>query len=149
MYFLLEKEIVSKKSVQDKQRDRLILFVKKGVREGQTDNQKCTSNREINRKEDKESKRSKKMKKKNGNASVIKVMKRKNAEREKYDKFIQKHSRGLNRVPARTYIFACLNQLTYRCHREREREKERQRVNYSLKNHCECIPSKNLVPQAK
>ena len=29
---------------------------------------------------------------------------------------IQKHSRGLNRVPARTYIFACLHQLSYRCH---------------------------------
>ena len=31
-------------------------------------------------------------------------------------KFIQKYHRGLNRVPARTYICACLNQLSYRCH---------------------------------
>ena len=31
-------------------------------------------------------------------------------------KFTQKHSRGLNRVPARTYVFAGLNQLSYRCH---------------------------------
>ena len=37
-------------------------------------------------------------------------------------KFIQKHSRGLNRVPALTYIFACLNQLSYR---ERDIESER------------------------
>ena len=32
-------------------------------------------------------------------------------------KFIQKHGRGLNRVPVRTWIFACLNQL---CYRDRE-----------------------------
>ena len=31
-------------------------------------------------------------------------------------KFIQKHGRDLNRVPARTCIIACLNQLSYRCH---------------------------------
>ena len=46
-------------------------------------------------------------------------------------KLIQKQSRGLNRVPVRTYIFACLNQLSCRCHkkleRERKREKERER----------------------
>ena len=41
-------------------------------------------------------------------------------QRERDYKFIQKHNRGLNRVPARTYIFACLNQLSYRC---QEREK--------------------------
>ena len=35
-------------------------------------------------------------------------------ERERDYKFIQKRSRGLNRVPARTDIFACLNQLSYR-----------------------------------
>ena len=40
----------------------------------------------------------------------------KEKERERDYKFIQKHSRGLNRVPARTFIFACLNQLIYRCH---------------------------------
>ena len=34
---------------------------------------------------------------------------------DKEKEFIQKHSRGLNRVPARTYLFACLNQLSYRC----------------------------------
>ena len=51
----------------------------------------------------------------------------KERERERDYKFIQKHSRGLNRVPARTYIFACLNQLSYRCHkRETERETERE-----------------------
>ena len=37
----------------------------------------------------------------------------------------------MNLVPARTYIFACLNQLGYRCHRkigrERDRKKERER----------------------
>ena len=33
-------------------------------------------------------------------------------ERERDYKCIQKHSRGLNRVPARTHIFACLNQLS-------------------------------------
>ena len=39
--------------------------------------------------------------------------------------FIQKHGRGLNRVPNRTCIIACLNQLRYRCHgRQRDREKE-------------------------
>ena len=42
-------------------------------------------------------------------------------------KFIQKHNRDLNRVPARTYIFTCLNQLSYRCH-ERMRVRERMRV---------------------
>ena len=31
-------------------------------------------------------------------------------------KFIQKHCRGLNWVPAHTCIIACLNQLRYRCH---------------------------------
>ena len=33
-------------------------------------------------------------------------------EREIDYKFIQKHSRSLNRVPALTCIFACLNQLS-------------------------------------
>ena len=36
----------------------------------------------------------------------------------------------MNRGPARTYIFACLNQLSDRCHereRERERKSERER----------------------
>ena len=42
-------------------------------------------------------------------------------------KFIQKHSRGLNRVPARTYTFAYLNQLSYRYAITRKRERERQR----------------------
>ena len=48
-------------------------------------------------------------------------------ERQRDYKFIQNHSRGLNRVPARTYIFACLNQLSYRSERQRDRETERQR----------------------
>ena len=46
-------------------------------------------------------------------------------ERERDYKFIQKHSRGLNRDPARTYIFASLNHLSYRCQRQRQRETER------------------------
>ena len=33
--------------------------------------------------------------------------------------FHSEHSRGLNRVPSRTCILACLNQLRYRCHYEK------------------------------
>ena len=40
-------------------------------------------------------------------------------------KFIQKHSRGLNRVPYRTYIFACFEGR--RAERQRDRETERER----------------------
>ena len=55
----------------------------------------------------------------------------KERERERDYKFIQKYSRGLNRVPARTYIFACLNQLSYRCHNiGRYKDIERDRARY-------------------
>ena len=45
-----------------------------------------------------------------------KSMRERERQKERDYKFIQKHSLGLNRVPARTYIFACLNQMSYRCH---------------------------------
>ena len=49
-------------------------------------------------------------------------------ERQRDYTFIQKHSRGLNLVPTRTYIFAWLNQLSYRCHqRDGETERGRER----------------------
>ena len=65
--------------------------------------------------------------------------------REIKSSLFQKHGRGLDRVPSRTCIIACLNQLRYRvCVCERERERESKREN-ERESECACVRKRERI----
>ena len=60
-----------------------------------------------------------------GTTWVLLIIQPHNMESERDYKFIEKHSRGLTRLPACTCIFACLNQLSYICQIKMERKQQK------------------------